>query len=241
MGSEQNVVVGYCHGPTLTQEFHHCLFRLAFSDAFGPQRILDYVPQYASVNISGARNQMVHEFLERVDAEWLWMLDSDATFAPNLLHLMLEVADPDERPIVGALAYQVRFPPEGGLDATGVPVRRIVPTMYRQERDADGTWLGYRELESFGRGLLDVDATGCHCLLVHRAVFEKTKADHPHPWFRESVIDGVEGKVLAGEDITFCLAARDAGFRIVVDTRLESGHVKPFTVTSLMATVAPEE
>ena len=231
MADSQNVVVGYLHGQFITQEFHHCLQRLFVFDAWGPQRIVDFCPQMSGVQICNARNQMVKQFLDNPRAEWLLMLDADATFPPDLIERFLADADPTERPIVGALAHLVRIKQgEIIIDNYGSAKREIVPTMYKQERGPNGEWLGYREIEQYGRGLIEVDATGAHCLLVHHTVFEAIpEGDHPHRWFRESLI---APGILAGEDITFCLQARDAGYPIFVDTTIESGHVKPFIMTS---------
>lgn len=228
----QNTVVGYIHGDHLTQEFHHSLFRFVMHDTYFSKRVVAYRPQYSGVQVSTARNAMVNQALDVPEMQWLWMIDVDAVFEPTMLDRMHVAADANERPIIGALAYQLRQTRGNGIPAADGTPREIIPTMYQQSRDEDGEWVGYREIETFGRGLVEVDATGCHCLLVHRSVFEKTRTDHPHPWFRESIL---KSGILAGEDITFCLAARDAGFPIYVDTRLEAGHVKPMIVTSRMA------
>ena len=233
----QDVVVGYLHGDHVTQEFHHCLFRSWVHDLWGPHRILDFAPQYSSSNLCRSRNQMVLDMLDHETAEWLWMLDTDATFQPDMLDQLLTVADPTDRPIIGALCHQVR----GKLDSDGnavidrhySQVREVIPTIY-QMIETDGVITGYRESTSYGTGLLEVDATGCHCLLVHRTVFEKIESDHPYRWFREDLIGP---GVIAGEDIWFCLQARQHGFPVYVDTRLESGHVKRFVTTSDMSTV----
>jgi hypothetical protein len=83
-------------------------------------------------------------------------------------------------------------------------------------------------------GLQEVDATGCHCLLVHRSVFETIQSEHPYRWFREDLI---AEDTISGEDIWFCIEARKAGFPLFVDTRLESGHVKPVVLTSELCAV----
>ena len=224
----QDVVIGYLHGDDVTSPFHHCLFRTFIHDLCGPRRILNFVPVYSNVNIGGPRNQIVRDFLDTEGGEWLWMLDTDATFPADLLHNLLAVADPLEAPIVGALTHRLRS--TGELDEQGMPAREIVPVAYQQIKSEAGEWVGYRELTLHsGDGLLEVDATGCHCLLVHRSVFEELRSEHPYPWFRETVL---ASGITAGEDITFCLAARDAGFPIWIDTRLEAGHVKPFVMTS---------
>lgn len=230
----QNVVVGYLHGEFVTQEFHHCYLGMFINDAWGAQQILNFAPQVSAVNISRARNQMVVDMLANEKAEWLLMLDVDAVFAPNTLQRLLAVAHETDRPIVGALCYQRRGKTVDGkpvFDSFGTQEAEIVPTMYQLNWEDDGTYTGYREVETFGRGLLEVDATGCHCLLVHRNVFEKIHSDHPYRWFRE---DEWEGGPMVGEDIWFCLEARKAGFPIFVDTRVEAGHVKRVILTSAM-------
>jgi GT2 family glycosyltransferase len=233
MADTQNVIVGYLHPDTITQQFHHCLFGLFIHDTWRSQRILNFAPQFSGANLCKARNQMVHDMLEQERAEWLLILDSDATFPPNMLDLLLEDADPEQRPIVGALAHQRR----GKKDEHDAPVFdefgrqqiEVLPTMYKIEWDDDGNWAGYREVSSYVLGLNEVDATGCHCLLVHRDVFEKIQSSHPYRWFRE---DEVAPDIVAGEDIWFCLEARKLGYPIYVDTRLESGHVKTTELTS---------
>lgn len=234
----QDVVVGYLHNSTVTQEFHHCLFGVFIHDVWGPQRILNFAPQFSGGNLCKSRNQMVHDMLKQDRAEWLWILDSDAVFRPDILDQLLASADPKERPIVGALAHQYRGKTDENYEPVfgdnGTQIREALPTMYLTEWGPNGEWVGYREVVSYRIGLEPVDATGCHCLLVHRSVFEAIKSDHPYRWFRE---DEIAPGTIAGEDIWFCMEARRAGFPIYVDTRVESGHVKPVILTSEMSTV----
>lgn len=241
--SDQNVMVGYLHGHTVTSEFHHCLIELILHDTYaltrgGTQKIRRFSRLYSGVNICKVRNQLVRDFLADDRCDWLFMLDQDATYPPTMLDRLLEVADPLERPIVGALAHQLRGKTDDEyapiIDTHGVQVREILPTMYKTEWDLDGNWIGYREVTKYEVGLQQVDATGCHCLLVHRTVFEAIKSDHPYRWFREDLI---APDTIAGEDIWFCIEAGKAGFPIYVDTRLEAGHMKPIELTSEMSHV----
>jgi GT2 family glycosyltransferase len=234
----QNVMVGYLHSDTLTQEFHHCLFKLFIHDTWGPQHVRRFAGQYSGANICKGRNQLVHDFLEDDRCDWLWILDDDATFHETMLDGLLASADPLERPIVGALAHQYRGRnDEDGnpvFGTAGIQIREPLPTMYKIEWGPDGEWLGYREATSYHLGLNEVDATGAHCLLVHRTVFEAIKSDHPYRWFRE---DEIAPGTICGEDIWFCIAARRAGFPIYVNTQLEAGHVKPVVLTSEMSSI----
>lgn len=69
----------------------------------------------------------------------------------------------------------------------------------------------------FPEDVIEVDATGAAFLLVKREVFAKVGQD---PWRTQGV----------GEDISFCMRARAAGFPIKVDTREKIGHVAEVTM-----------
>ena len=84
--------------------------------------------------------------------------------------------------------------------------------------------------------LPDVDAgvelgsCGMGCTLIHRNVFEKLQqilSDDPWPWFGHDIIQTVRGAERAGEDVTFCKRAREAGFKIVGHCGVTVEHYKP--------------
>lgn len=162
--------------------------------------------------IAEARNQIVDGFAT-TDAEWLWMVDSDMVFAPDCLERLLVVADRTAAPIVGALCR----------------TSKGAPTMFRF--DADGE--PQRVVEWDEGVVLDVDATGTGCVLIHRRVFAALKnkygtlpsgAENPYPWFVEGATTP-KGAVL-GEDTAFMLRARSLGIPVKVATGVKVGHVK---------------
>lgn len=158
--------------------------------------------------IDAARNRICEEFLQLED-EWLWFVDSDMVLEQDTLEKLLAVADPKTHPIVGALCF--------GRDAEGI----IFPTMYRLA-DTEGTFQRAETVPE--EGLVEVDATGAACLLIHRDAL-KTIGDRqqaPFKWFQETQIKDA----LVGEDVTFCFRARDAGYPIYVDCSNRIGHVK---------------
>lgn len=163
----------------------------------------------AVVSISGslvaaARNGIVRKFLA-TGAEWLFTVDDDMQFAPDVLPRLLEKADPGNHPIVGALCFKVH--------RTG----EVEPTLYQLETQPH-QYLR-TQTDWFEGELLQVAATGAACLLVHRSVFEKM----PEPWFGVGELSGEE----LGEDVTFLLAAGQHGFPVHVATDVQVGHVKP--------------
>lgn len=75
--------------------------------------------------------------------------------------------------------------------------------------------------------MMQVNATGAHCLLIHRSVLADSRwADdkHPLPWFRVGVRNSEE----VSEDQFFCIKAQSLGYPIWVDTAAKTGHVKTF-------------
>jgi hypothetical protein len=205
--------------------------------------------QAQSTNVSQNRNQLVRKFLE-TGIEWLWFIDDDMVFedTPDILDRMLEVADPVKCPILGALC----FSRHAGAD------QEIVATIY-SFAEKDGETKLVRQVGYPRDQLVQVNATGTGCLLVHRRVFVELarRWQTPWPWFDYSEwghafsswgpVPGEDFEYAGpgdhiGEDITFCIRAQNkwgnrddyAGdgevFPIHVDTRIKVGHVKPFVV-----------
>jgi GT2 family glycosyltransferase len=71
----------------------------------------------------------------------------------------------------------------------------------------------------YPKGLIEVEGVGMACTLIKRKVFETV----PGPWF-------FPHKTL-GEDLSFCVRARKAGFKIFCDTELIVGHCNVETIT----------
>jgi hypothetical protein len=164
--------------------------------------------------IADHRNRLVERFLT-TDAEWMWMVDTDMVFQPSTLVDLLAKAHWKDRPVVGALCF--------GANRLGTT---IYPTLYWWTEDgpARGDNLDLRSV-----GTVEVDGTGAACLLIHRTVLEKLVTDHPPPKgpFEFTWRDTDNGPARVGEDITFCLRVKLAGFPIFVDCDNIVGHMKP--------------
>ncbi len=200
-------VVGWLdHGDT-RGAFTACLVALtAYSTVNGH---LDAAPARLEWGplLDVGRDRLVEKFLTQTDADWLLMVDSDMAFEPDALGLLLDRAKStktllDTPAIVSGLAYSSTI-------ETGQ-----YPAMYKVNDD------GYPQaFYDWRKGdVVDVDATGAACLLVHREVFMTM----PHAFDRTERIDGR----LLGEDMAFGLKARKLGHRIVVDTNVEFRHIK---------------
>ena len=190
-------VVGYVSNGFIRTEFHDCLMTLVLKNGIGGRISATSGPRLAS-----ARNEVVKRFLA-TNREWLWMLDTDMTFGPDTLNELLAV----DEPIVGALCF-------------GTESGQPFPVLHRLGED------GMHKVPDYPKDeLVEVDATGAACLLVHRDVLEKLRAndDGLYPWFQEGrTLQGQE----VGEDVAFCLKARELDFPIYVHTGIKTGHVK---------------
>ena len=71
-----------------------------------------------------------------------------------------------------------------------------------------------------------VDYAGFGWLLIKHGVFEDSQMTYP--WFAPKMQVFETGAVqdMCGEDVSFCLDAKEAGFRIMCDPRIRVGHEK---------------
>ena len=69
-----------------------------------------------------------------------------------------------------------------------------------------------------------VDYTGFGWVLIKNGVFESL----PYPWFapKMQVFESGEVQDMCGEDVSFCLDAKEAGFEIWCDPQVRVGHEK---------------
>jgi len=166
-----------------------------------------------------ARNELVEAFLRLPDSyTHLLMVDSDAMIHPETLQRLLSW----DQPLVGALAF-TRYGP-------------CLPTVYRGQRpDHPGAfqvlldevhgWVNrHRELMSSKPvvleprppdSLIEVDRTGCHCVLIRRDVLQAI----PSPWFVAELMRRNR------EDFYFFEQAQQAGFRVYVDLGCMTSHL----------------
>lgn len=180
----------------------------------------------AGSNLAGPRNGLVRTFLEYGQADWLWMVDSDMTFKPDIVERLLEHADPEAAPIVGGLCF--------GFDDQG----DIQPTLFGLTGDPE-----HPQVTRYHAwppdSMFQVEATGAACLLLHRSALitmrdiqiparpGKRGFNDAFPWFQELEHDGQP----VGEDIGFCWRAGVAGIPVHVNTGVQLGHIKDRELT----------
>lgn len=162
------------------------------------------------------RNNIVKR-ARRERCSHLLMLDCDQTMPEDLIPQLLS----HELMIVGALVHR-RYQPFDPLMCNGE--------------------IGhFMTIDNEGRKeLVEVDTTGTGCLLFDMRVFDAI----PEPWFKftdprdvpqllESYpwLEEENIKGIIGEDFWFCWQAKQAGFRIYVDTSVPCGHLSLMEVS----------
>lgn len=148
------------------------------------------------------RNEAVKAMLASPQFKWLLFVDDDQTFPPDALTRLLG----HHRPIVGAVITG-KYPP-------------YEPWFFFNE---NGALRRATCKDAAGSRVIEVGAVGTGFMLIRRNVLEAIG----EPWFEGGKL-GSEG---VGEDIYFCLKARQAGYRAFVDTGLKVGHL---TVVSVL-------
>lgn len=154
--------------------------------------------------------------VQRMEGDWLLFIDDDMAWQPDAVRRLVEVREEHDLDMVGGLCFR-RSPP-------------FQPTLYMRESADAGA---YNFLERWDSDLIEVDATGCAFLLIHKRVFERIIGSDlppvaerlrigPPPIFRW---DGI-----LGEDLRFCQDAKTAGCKVFVDTRIEIGHVSEVVI-----------
>lgn len=225
----EKVMVGYPHGK-IEPSFHRSLTHLLVWDAKHHRRIVDGAHlMLETTNLPHGRNQIVEQFLELTDIDWLWFVDTDQTFDPDVLDRMVAVAHPTERPILGALVFSFNV---------DEPVQKTWPTIWTWKDEGPSRW------STVPRDVLlgpehGVHATGAGCVLIHRSVFEKMHETGygagSWPYFAYSEWTNPAGEPdVMGEDLTFMARAGALGFPIHVDSRIKVGHRKAITVDDVV-------
>jgi hypothetical protein len=179
----------------------------------------DHMVQVGNVGLTTrSRNVVVKTFLETTNANWLLMIDSDERLSLDTWHKLIDAAHDKDRPIVSGLVFAAFFDGDDAL--------RPVPTIYTMDLEK-----GLQPIDSYPENqLIEVDAVGTGCILIHRSVLlEMQKQATPNQgknwaWFVEGAIDGT----YFGEDLLFSKRLKSMGYKIHAHTGAILPHHKQF-------------
>ena len=137
-------------------------------------------------------------------ADYLLFIDDDQTFTEADVLKIIQA----QKPVIAGTVY-MRIPPYRTC------LFKWASEEDRLKHEAGDKSIGLQNQEGFeGRGIIEVDAVGFGFVCIQTEVLRKT----PKPWFTWET-GGL------GEDITFCLKAKKAGFKIYAHTDIDIGHM----------------
>lgn len=157
--------------------------------------------------IDTARNDVVREFLDKDDAEYLLFLDADMRHPADLAHRLLS----HNLPLVTG-RYQMRKEP-----FHTVAMRRAGPGQH-----------DFKAIED-QRGLVKIDRAGAGCLLIAREVLTDMRQILGDNWFMYQT--GPNGLRTVSEDMWFFEQAQALGYQPWCDLDAICSHVSSFEVT----------
>lgn len=218
------VAVGFLDPGRWSHCFGQSLIDLYLVDAFGSKRMVpngNQLRQNAQAGgIVDGRNKIAAQFLDKTSCEWLFMVDSDMGFAPTTIDELIGSAHPVHRPVVGGLCFGLR------KDAAGEFYGQkyvVVPTAYALVDDE--TEVGFQSIVGYPRdAMLQVDATGAACLLIHRSALDKVRERVGDHWFDH--VATPDGATTFSEDLSFCLRLSAVDVPVFVNTAVRTTHDK---------------
>lgn len=145
-----------------------------------------------------ARNEIV----EKMQGDWLMMVDADHTFDPDLCaRLVMRMYQHDLDVVTGLYVYKNR---------------PVAPVLYMRNPDNGA----YEHVTQFDRtlDLIPVHSAGAGCLLIRRRVFERIIAE-----LKQDCFDRI-GKL--GEDHSFFLRVQKLGIQVWCAWKVQAGHLR---------------
>lgn len=192
---------GLVHG--VHEEALACLFREQYTRPVRERHLVGHIRR-SGLYIEDNRNGLALTFLENyAPAEWLLMIDSDISFEPDLIEQMLAAAGEDRYVVAGNVPL--------GQDQTCAYYALPQPGVFA---------LTARLPEA---KVFEADAAATAIMLIHRKVLEAIREAEGECWFYRHKVEvehtnGYRWRkwLNLGEDISFCLRARSAGFKVWV-------------------------
>ena len=215
MRAKDKICIGMVNNGTIDSMLAQDLIHIAIH----PSQRFHNLVQVGNIGLTTrSRNLVVKTFLETTEAAWLLMIDSDERLSIDAFTKLVDAAHEKDRPIVSGLVFAAFFDDEDGL--------RPVPTIYRMDPEK-----GLEAIDAYPENqLIEVDAIGTGCILIHRSVLlEMQKQATPNQgknwaWFVEGAIEGT----YFGEDLLFSKRLKSMGFKIHAHTGAILPHHKQF-------------
>lgn len=216
------VAVGWIHPGEWSDAFGMSLLAMSLYEVGRTGRPPYYLNnRVASGGIVRGRNEIARDFLDRSGCEWLLFVDADMGFEPDSLERLLRSADPERRPVMGALCFGLRRTKSDHPELSAQSFQTF-PTVYLwRERQHEA---GFQVVTDYPRDtVVEVSATGAACVLIHRTVLETIRGQYGDIWFEPVVHpSGTE----FSEDMSFYVRCAAVDVPVHVDTSVKTSHDK---------------
>lgn len=227
------VTVAYIHDTEVAHSWHHSMMQMIGWDMSHHGRLMrgGWVRvKGATDGLSKSRNQAIKQFLDEPQNEWLFWIDTDMGFAPDTVDRLMEIADPEKAPVVGALCFAYPDLVDDGMGG-GRAIPR--PTLFDwTEHNAQGTrgFVGWSTYPV--NTVVRCAGTGSACILIHRSVLEKIREKFGEVWYdRVETPESTTNNKYIGEDLAFCMRVGAVGAPLLVHTGVRTTHLKPIWVS----------
>ena len=187
---------------TLSAKFAQCLVNLV-----NHKRDFDVeVGFHIGSLVYDSRNKLAERAINSTADYVLW-LDSDMTFVPDTLDMMLDTLKSNNYEILTGMYFRRRPP--------------FTPTLFQELRITNhGTVTA--EFSEIPDSIFEVQGCGFGCVLMNRNVLWNVFCQNGGMF---APINGV------GEDLSFCWRARQCGYKIWCDPSIALGHEIRTTIT----------
>lgn len=180
---------------TLSARFAQCLVNLV-----NYKRDFDVeVGFHIGSLVYDSRNKLAERAINS-DCDYILWLDSDMTFMPDTLDIMVKELEDNNYEILAGMYYRRRPP--------------FTPTLFKELRIMP-TGTVAKEFDEIPEEIFEVAGCGFGCVLMKRNVLWNVLCQHGYMF---SPINTV------GEDLSFCWRARMCGHKIYCDPTIALGH-----------------
>lgn len=187
---------------TLSAKFAQCLVNLV-----NHKRDFDVeVGFHIGSLVYDSRNKLAERAINS-DADYVLWLDSDMTFVPDTLDMMLDTLKTNNYEMLTGMYFRRRPP--------------FTPTLFEELRILP-TGTVTKEFDDIPDAIFEVAGCGFGCVLMARNVLWNVFCQNGNMF---SPINGV------GEDLSFCWRARRCGHKIYCDPTIALGHEIRTTIT----------
>lgn len=216
MDLREKITIGVC-----SPGQWHAMFATSIIDIARSQSCLgQLISLEGSGVISRLRNQVVATFLDRTTDDWLLQIDTDQIITVEHFKKLVAAADKDERKIVSGVVH-------AAWDTDNL-YPEPVPCVFKMGSDGEGLYALHEYPED---SVVEIDAAGTGCLLVHRSVFEemREKADQVHEgnmwcFYRDMPLN----QSWVGEDIFWSIRAKALGHKLYAHTGVQLPHKRSY-------------